>query len=109
MALANEALTIVVMVGTSSSKASFTIQVGMGSSEQLFVGDLATILCTSSSVARLKQCRDDSTGVDGISYFTCDRSGKSIRIFPILSAKKFAKRFASSASEECFGSFKSSL
>ena len=75
MAFANEALTIVVMVGMSLSEASFTIQVGMGSSEQLFVGDLAIILCISSSIARLKQSRDVSTGEDGISNFTCDKSG----------------------------------
>ena len=95
MAFAIDALTIVVMVGKSLSKASSTSSVGMVSSELLFVDKPAFILCISSSVAMVKQSRCDVTRVDGIFNFTLNRLGKSVQIFVIVSERKKRKKFSS--------------
>ena len=100
-----EEFMMLVITGSNSLLLSLMSQVGIGSSMQLFAGDLQIIFHTSSSVVFRRTFRVETGGDCAISRLMSEQSGRLSLILSIFSLKKHENLFASSSAELCSGSF----
>ena len=100
-----EEFMMLVISGSYSLLLSLMSQVGIGSSMQLFAGDLPIIFHTSSSVVFRRKFRVETGGDCAISRLMSEQSGRLSLILSIFSLKKHKNLFASSSAELCSGSF----
>ena len=85
--LREEFMTLVI-TGSNSLLLSLMSQVGIGSSMQLFAGDLQIIFHTSSSVVFRRTFRVETGGDCAISRLMSEQSGRLSLILSIFSLKK---------------------
>ena len=100
-----EELMMLVITGSNSLLLSLMSQGRIGSSMQLFAGDLQIIFHTSASVVFRRTVRVETGGDCVISRLISEQSGRLSLILSIFSLKKHENLFASSSAELCSGSF----
>ena len=88
---------MLVITGSNSLLLSLVSQVGIGTSMQLFAGDLQIIFHTSASVVFRRTVNVETGGDSAISRLISEQSRRLSLISPVFSSKKHENLFASSS------------